>query len=213
MPVLGSLGCGLAVLVLLVADLRGWPGLRAVAKLSASTAFVWVAWSLGALGSDYGQRVLLALMLGWLGDALLLSRRSVAFMAGLVAFLLSHLMYAAAFATSPLSLSAMAWGAGLAVLAGVVILRWLMPHTPADFKLPVLAYVVVILAMCITAAGFYGATGQLVVLAGAVLFAISDLSVARDRFVQRAFSNHLWGWPTYFGAQLLLGWSIAWVQG
>jgi hypothetical protein len=39
---------------------------------------------------------------------------------------------------------------------------------------------------------------------GASLFAISDLSVARDRFVARAFVNRLWGLPLYFAAQLIL---------
>lgn len=71
-----------------------------------------------------------------------------------------------------------------------------------------LAYVVVILAMCVVAAGHALAHARAIVLLGALLFAVSDIAVARDRFVRPSPLNHLWGWPTYFSAQLLLGWSV-----
>jgi len=40
--------------------------------------------------------------------------------------------------------------------------------------------------------------------AGAVLFWLSDLAVARDRFVRPGFVNPLVGLPLYYAAQLLL---------
>ena len=43
---------------------------------------------------------------------------------------------------------------------------------------------------------------------GAVLFFISDLAVARGRFVADTFTNKAWGLPTYFGGQLLIAWSV-----
>lgn len=79
----------------------------------------------------------------------------------------------------------------------------------ANFKAPVVAYVVVILGMCIAAAGHAFADTRFAGLAGALLFAASDLSVARDRFVRQAYVNRLWGWLTYFAAQLVLAWSVA----
>ena len=42
---------------------------------------------------------------------------------------------------------------------------------------------------------------------GAVLFYLSDIMVARDRFVAPGFANRLVGLPLYFGGQLLLAWS------
>jgi hypothetical protein len=30
--------------------------------------------------------------------------------------------------------------------------------------------------------------------------------VARDRFVSAGWINKAWGWPLYFGAQLVLAW-------
>ena len=200
--------CLACVAALLWADRReSGPG-RVVFKLGASSCFVALAWALGALDSRYGQWVLAALLLGWLGDALLLARQPSAFLVGLGSFLLSHGAFATAFALGPLSATAL----GLAALAvaafGVAVLRWLLPHVPPDFKGPVLAYVVVILAMCTVAAGHAAASGRWQVLAGAVLFAASDISVARDRFVAPGHINRLWGWPTYFIAQLVLAGSV-----
>ena len=46
-------------------------------------------------------------------------------------------------------------------------------------------------------------------LTGAAMFCVSDLSVARDRFVSPGFVNGAWGLPLYFGGQLLLAASVA----
>lgn len=208
-PIALTAACLLFVIALLVVDRLQWPLARAFTKLGASTCFVWLAIVLGAMQSRYGQWVLGALVLGWLGDALLLGTRPAAFMAGLVAFLLSHGLYATAFVSGPLNGPAMAVALIAACAAGVVVLRWLRPHTPAPFKAPVLVYVVVILSMCVAAVGHAVATGRWIVLWGAVLFAVSDIAVARQRFVRPSPVNHLWGWPTYFVAQLLLAWSVA----
>jgi len=96
---------------------------------------------------------------------------------------------------------------------GAGVLRWLLPHAPKEFKSPVLAYVVVILCMCVAAAGHAFAAQRWDVLAGALLFAASDISVARDRFVAAGYVNRLWGWPTYFVAQLVLAWTVATAVG
>jgi hypothetical protein len=42
-----------------------------------------------------------------------------------------------------------------------------------------------------------------------VAFYLSDLSVARDRFIAPSIENKVWGWPLYFGAQMVLA-SAAW---
>jgi uncharacterized membrane protein YhhN len=208
LPLSLTAACLAFVIALLVVDRLQWPVARALTKLGASTCFVLLAVALGAMQSRYGQLVLGALVLGWVGDALLLSNRAAAFMAGLAAFLLSHGLYAAAFGSGPLSTVALVVALLAALAIGALVLRWLLPHTPAAFKGPVLAYVVVILAMCVTAAGHAAGTGRWIVLLGALLFAVSDLAVARERFVRSSPTNQLWGWPTYFGAQLLLAWSV-----
>lgn len=208
-PVALSLGCLACVAALLLAERAGSRWGRVLFKLGASSCFVGVAVALDAHRSGYGQLLLAALLLGWLGDALLLSRQPRAFLAGLAAFLLSHLCFALAFLSGPLSATALGLAAALALAFGAGVQRWLGPHLTAGFRWPVRAYVAVILLMCVAAAGHAAAAGRWAVLVGALLFALSDLAVARDRFVKASFVNKLWGWPTYFAAQLLLAWSVA----
>jgi len=71
------------------------------------------------------------------------------------------------------------------------------------------AYMVVITAMVACAIGTVVAHGGLAILVGALAFYLSDLSVARDRFVSPGFDNKLWGWPLYFGAQLVLAATVS----
>lgn len=63
--------------------------------------------------------------------------------------------------------------------------------------------------MLALAAGATAASGDWHIAAGALAFYLSDLSVARDRFVQPAFVNGLWGLPLYFAGQMLLARSVA----
>ena len=207
-PIFLTTACLVSVVALLFADHHRSTLGRILFKLAASTCFVLVAVSLGAHRSIYGQLILAALLLGWIGDALLLSQAPMAFLGGLGAFLLSHLCFAAAFWSAGTSASALGVAAVVTAVFGAIVLRWLLPHTPREFKVPVLAYVVVILAMCITAAGHAFAAQHGMVLAGALLFAASDIAVARERFVRQGFVNQLWGWPTYFVAQLVLAWTV-----
>lgn len=179
----------------LLGERRGATALRAAGKLGASAVFVASAVAIGTTG-PFRRAILVALALSAIGDALLLSRRKPAFRAGLVAFLLAHVAYAVAF--WPVSrLSAIAALGTLLVTAPV--LRWLWP-VAGELRPAVAAYVIVIAAMVWLALG----VDQGVVRAGAVLFWLSDLTVARDRFVRPGFANQLVGLPLYYAAQLLL---------
>jgi uncharacterized membrane protein YhhN len=189
------LTCAAFLALHLAAERRGVAWLRALGKLGASGSFVALAGSLRP-HDRFGLAVLAALVLSLLGDALLLSARKPAFLAGLVAFLLAHVAYVVAFA--PLSRpSPLVLAANLAVTAGVV--RWLWPHA-GELRVPVLAYAAVIAAMLWLALGVPRGAIQ----AGAALFWLSDLTVARDRFVRESFANRLVGLPLYYAGQLLL---------
>ncbi len=196
-----------AVFALLVAERMEWrPGI-AVAKLSAAACFLAFALESGALDSDYGRLLLLGLALCALGDALLLPLgQTLWFQLGIGAFLLGHLAYAVAFirlGVSPLAL--VASGAILA-FAAARVLALLRPHIPDDFKIAVGAYTLVISGMVASAfaATAAGAPAAPAIAIGATLFAASDLSVARERFVQARFINSAWGLPAYFGSQMIL---------
>lgn len=204
-----TLACLWCAIALVAARVQARPLARAAAKLGASTCFVLVAVSLNAWHTPYGQIVLGALALSWVGDALLLSRHASAFLSGLGAFLLAHVLYTAAFVVGGMPLDALVVPLLVALACGGAILRWLLPHVPAGFEWPVTAYVVTILVMCIAAAGHALTSGHWRVLGGAVLFAVSDIAVARERFVAPSGLDHRWGLPAYFAAQLLLAWSVA----
>jgi uncharacterized membrane protein YhhN len=62
----------------------------------------------------------------------------------------------------------------------------------------------VIGVMATLACGVTAAGGPWTVAAGALAFTASDISVARDRFVQHEFLNRAWGLPLYYAAQLLI---------
>jgi YhhN family len=63
--------------------------------------------------------------------------------------------------------------------------------------------------MCATALAASLASGAWVFGAAALVFAASDIAVARQAFVQPALTNKLWGLPLYYAAQLALAGSVA----
>ncbi len=200
---------------LLAAESRGSRWGIYVCKPLASTGFVGAAIAViagmpaGALGSGYGRAVLAALVLSWIGDVLLMYSRPALFLAGLGSFLFAHVGFGAAFLLRGQELG---WTAGaLAVLAvpALIISRWLRPHLPPEMRVPVHAYIVVITGMLALAVGTVAAGSPRIILAGALAFYLSDLSVARDRFIRESFANKLWGLPLYYAAQLCLTASAA----
>ncbi len=195
------LGLGSVALAgLLAAEKRDLYCLRACSKTAASSCFLWFALSLGALQSSYGRLLFAGMALCWLGDVLLVKPgQGRLFIAGIAAFLLGHVLYALAF------LTVQAHGTLMLALIPLVLLflwrvvLWLRPYLDALMSKAVLAYCLAIGLMlaCAVGAGSLAATA-------ALMFAVSDLSVARDRFVKPGFVNVLWGLPLYYVSQFLL---------
>jgi len=195
------------VAVVLVGERFGRAGVKVSAKVAASLVFVTVGILRYTPGHPYGAWIVLGLVLGAVGDLLLALPRG--FVAGLVVFLLGHLAYVAAFHTV---VPVRSWGYGalapLIVVSGVVVNR-LWPHL-GRLRWAVLGYVTVISIMV------WGAAGTIVPgqpagwhrLAGALLFYLSDLFVARNRFVQKQFLNRALGLPLYYAGQLILAFTV-----
>ena len=203
MTVLFSSLTGFFLLTLLLLDAADRKNMAGVAKILASSSFVGLALASHALDSAFGRAVLVALVFSWCGDLFLLSRRSAPFRAGLLSFLLAHLAFVAAFLIAGVSLpAALGAAAVLAPVAGLTA-RWLLPRVPTSFKPPVAAYVLVITAMVVAAAGAVGAGSRLPLLGAAMAFFLSDLAVARERFVAPSPWNRRWGLPLYYLAQTL----------
>jgi len=195
-------GAACVVLVaMLLLDLRV-PA--AAAKLIASSAFVTIAIRAGAWESTYGRLILLGLVLSWFGDMFLVGESQVAFLSGLVAFLLAHVAYVSAFVRHGYH-RGWVWAAVLPITAvAIAVFVWLEPHTPAEMMIPVKAYVAVISLMVIFAIGTQGKGGSRLIVTGAVLFFLSDLSVAALRLVQTEYPTYALGLPLYYAGQVCL---------
>ncbi len=137
------------------------------------------------------------------------------FLFGLVSFLLGHVCYVICFFYVA-DLNPWTWGGGAIGLAiSGLVFFWLRPHL-GTMLVPVIAYIIVITAMVIGAFTVLGdtrlpSTGRFLVIFGAVSFYISDLFVARDRFLKTEFSNRLLGLPLYYTGQFLLAFSVAYI--
>ncbi|NHK29317.1 lysoplasmalogenase [Parvularcula flava] len=203
-----SLACIIAAVGLTVAEVRGWQAGQWAFKPLASLMFVTQAMLMGAFGSLYGILVFAALFLCLIGDVILIIRdREALFKAGIGVFLLGHVVYIAAFASTGLVLMPMLLGA--VIMAAVTFLYWryISARLAPDFKGQVGAYTAVINVMVITAFGASTPGGWTVPLA-AVMFALSDMMVGRDRFVASTPVNFIVITPLYFGAQLLFAASV-----
>ncbi|MCF8130637.1 MAG: lysoplasmalogenase [Deltaproteobacteria bacterium] len=149
------------------------------------------------------------------GDVFLALPQKKMFFLGLVSFLVGHLFYAICFFyTAPPS----AWailGALPVLIAGLLIFLRLKPHL-GDMTLPVLVYIVVITFMVCGAFSLFlesglAFSGRALALCGAICFYISDIFVARDRFVKKGPINRILGLPLYFGGQFLLAFSVGYL--
>jgi uncharacterized membrane protein YhhN len=143
-----------------------------------------------------------ALLLSLAGDVLLMLRQDV-FVAGLGAFLLAHLAYVVGLLTSGVHAGGLLVGLVLAVAGFVLVGARLMVgvrRTDPALVTPVLAYLVVISALVITACG----TGRALAIAGAVLFYVSDSLLGRQRFLEARERGNTAVMVTYHLAQFLL---------
>lgn len=199
---------GIVCLVFAAANVFAeWKGTRAgvlATKIVASSSFLGIGW-LNFDGSSYAIMILAALALSWIGDILLVWRSSSALLGGIGAFLIAHVAFAIAFAALPID--AAAFGIALIIwnMVVVLLLRWLWKYLEGANRLAVLVYMAAITIMVSLSAA---SMSPLIGIAAA-MFAISDISVARDRFVERSVANKVWGIPLYYLAQVLFAASIA----
>lgn len=152
----------------------------------------------------YRLMIIVGLLFSLAGDIFLMLPRD-RFIPGLVSFLAAHLVYIAAF-TIEGGHALSFWDAIPFLIYGALMLRLLWPHL-GKMRLPVLVYVLVILAMGWTATSRWMLTaqeGSRLALLGALLFILSDSVLAVDRFKGRFRSAQLLILFTYFSAQWLI---------
>jgi len=185
-------------------------------KTILSCLFILIALLQPHLFSEYFYILLIGLIFCLGGDVFLALPQQRMFLYGLVSFLLGHVCYVICFFYVA-DLNPWTWGGGAIGLAiSSLVFYWLRRHL-GPMLVPVTAYIFVITAMVIGAFTVLGdtrlpSTGRFLVVFGAVSFYISDLFVARDRFLKTEFSNRLLGLPLYYTGQFLLAFSVAFIK-
>lgn len=144
-----------------------------------------------------------------LGD-LLLAQPVDAFVLGLLAFLIAHLLYLSAFVLRTRA-PALGWAVPVMVF-GVVVFIALQPHL-GELHDAVLAYVIVICSMMWRALAQWGREEVVPRVAlwsalGAVSFALSDVLVARNRFIEDSMTTQIVLMVLYWSAQWMLAASV-----
>jgi len=180
-----------------------WPLAEAVAKPLAMALLI-LAVALRAGDAGVKRLVLAALAASLVGDALLLEPSL--FLPGLVAFLTAHGFYIAAFSRGVGFLPSRAALAAVAAFAAL-ILAAIWPGVTPDLKAPVALYVAVIALMAGQAAGralTLRDRGAVLVAAGALIFMLSDMTIALAKFGHVGWPAEQWTLPTYYLAQGLI---------
>ena len=209
--ILAAGACALFTLLLLAAEAVGRERLKWIAKPAASVCFVLAAIAAGGPESGYGRLIMIGLIFCLIGDILLIPAAARTFILGVGAFAAGHLAYLAAFAADGAGLNSAGAAAGLAAAAASIALVRSLWEKLGPMRTPIIGYCAIISLM--VAAAFAAAErlggGYWIGAAGAAAFALSDISVAWDRFAAPSLANRLWGLPLYYAAQLMMAASIA----
>jgi len=155
--------------------------------------------------------MLAGLFFSWAGDVILefSDNNSNFFIIGLVCFLLTHLLYFIVFFITPGKnsiLSNRIYFLIPVIIYGVILVSYLYAGL-AEMKLPVILYAIIILTMLTAAINRKDKVNKVsfyLVLAGAILFVISDSSIAITKFSHPFKSSVIVIMSTYVVAQYLI---------
>jgi len=185
-------------------------------KTTMSCLFILTAVVQPHLIAGYALFVLVGLVFCLGGDVFLALPQKKMFLLGLVSFLIGHVFYVVAFFTVAGVNTFAIIGTLLTIGVSIGVFTWLKPHL-GSMKIPVIFYVIVISVMLCFAWSIMGESdlaknGRLLVFFGALSFYLSDLFVARDRFLKDEFLNRLVGLPLYYGGQFLIAFSVGYLH-
>jgi uncharacterized membrane protein YhhN len=179
-------------------------------------------WKSAVLHSKLERWTAAALVFSWGGDVFLMfgDLADTWFVAGLSSFLLGHLCYILAFRQGPFLPNPTTFGEqapprGLRLIPWVILpvlglaglLLWTIWHGLGEMVLPVAVYASVIAAMSLSALHRYQKVPQPsfgLVVAGALVFMLSDSIIAWNRFHQPFEASGPLIMVTYLSAQLLI---------
>lgn len=196
---------------------ENWAHLHQIAKpllMPCLMVFVWLERKeIHAFGW-----IMAALSFSWMGDIFLMNAGSMWFILGLSSFLIAHVCYIRRFAlggnkADSTMLKKIPWLEALVFAVFLNVFLWLWP-TLGEMKLPVTIYSIVIYLMVLLAFSREGRipnSSYWIVLAGAILFVLSDSLIAISRFSGPEVTipwAGIWIMLTYTAAQGLIVWGI-----
>lgn len=178
-------------------------------KPVAALSFVFISFKIGALESGYGRLILFSLALCAVGDILLLNRKlKISFFCGMLVFAIAHLLFSLSFIkSSTFDFASLVTFLPLIMILGCINFMYLLPRMPHKFKPFILLYGLAIFMMITSAYTFM--YEQKLILIAAIFFVLSDIFVAKDRFIKRSTKNALLITPLYFAAQGLFAFSVS----
>ena len=183
------------------------PQVRHVTKPATLVALIGVAVTLTPVDPTIRTWMVVGLVLSLAGDVFLMLPERW-FVAGLGSFLLGHIAYIVGLQLAPRSLGWTLLGIALVLAAVATVGRRIVLGVAAgdhrEMVGPVIAYLVVISAMVVSAFG----TAGLWAIAGASLFYASDATLAWNRFLEPRRFGPLAVMVTYHLGQLGL---VAWL--
>jgi len=221
LPVLLTIGCVVLDHLFLAEMERGNHPKAVRLKGLASLCFVLTGlwFTIFAGGGAHHLLIAFGLVLGLIGDVLLAmrfeyrERHDLYFLIGAISFALGHVLYIAAMlgVNGKAWLPAIPFWVGLLAIAGVCALRF--KADAGKMQIPGYGYMALVAGMGAIACGLaVKQPGDATVLfaVGGVLFVISDtiLSIHTFGTAKKPVYNR-WVHYTYYAAQLLIAWSLA----
>src|SRR4030042_2243853 len=183
-----------------------------ITKSTLSLLFVMTALQQPYSVPAYYHYLFVGLFFCLIGDICLALPQKKAFMGGLVAFLVGHVLYIFGFsALTQIYDWISAWLFIFFCMSALIFLR-LRPHLKS-MLIPVLLYILVITIMVSGAWGVFWKSssqisGRVFILLGSLCFYFSDVFVARNKFIKEEYRNRLFGLPLYYTGQFLLAFSV-----
>ncbi len=201
---------GLVVLDILVSSF-GYTDFRVISKpLILLSLLVYFIFSGKHLKKTTYILTILALFCSLLGDVFLLfeTQGSLFFPLGLTAFLIAHLLYTFIFIKKRNKIpSSNFWWIALFLFSYGALLFYNLKDSLGALKIPVILYILGILAMALSAYRRKGNVAQVsfnYVFAGALFFVLSDSVLALDKFTIAIPQSHIIIMGTYAIAQYLI---------
>jgi uncharacterized membrane protein YhhN len=160
----------------------------------------------------YYHYLFMGLIFCLIGDVCLALPQGKAFRGGLAAFLVGHVFYIFGFSSLTSISDWISIGVLIIFVMSAFIFFWLRPHL-RSMLIPVLLYILVITIMASGAwtvfwKSSFQISGRTLILVGSLCFYVSDVFVARNKFMKEEYRNRLLGLPLYYTGQFSLAFSI-----